>query len=183
MKWLASYSSQDLLYIAILSALGLAIKPIVTPLIHLISAPLMIPGGSLAGGFYMMWIALAIAIVKKPGAGLLVGITQAIVIVSLGYFGNHGAVSLLSYTLPAVSAELIAILYKNKGSLFAQVSICTSANITGALIVTLLIMRLALIPLLISLIAASISGIIGGILSFSILKKLIIYRIIYQEDK
>lgn len=183
MKWLARYSSQDLLYIAILSALGLAVKPIITPLIHLISAPLMIPGGSLAGGFYMMWIALAIAIVRKPGAGLLVGITQAIVIVSLGYFGNHGAVSLLSYTLPAVSAELIAILYKNKSSLFAQVSICTSANITGALIVTLLIMRLALIPLLISLVAASISGIIGGILSFSILKKLIIYRIIYQGDK
>ncbi len=183
MKWLARYSSQDLLYIAILSALGLAVKPIIIPLIHLISAPLMIPGGSLAGGFFMMWIALAIAIVRKPGAGLLVGITQAIVIVSLGYFGNHGAVSLLSYTLPAVSAELIAILYKNKGNLFAQVSICTSANITGALIVTLLIMRLALIPLLISLVAASISGIIGGILSFSILKKLIMYHIIYQEDK
>ena len=181
MKWLGRYSSQDLLYIAILSALGLAVKPIVTPLIHLISAPLMIPGGSLAGGFYMMWIALSIAIVKKPGAGLLVGITQAIVIISLGYFGNHGAVSLLSYTLPAVSVELIAILYKNQGSLFAQVSMCTFANITGALIVTLLIMRLTLIPLLISLVAATISGILGGILSFSILKKLILYRIIEKE--
>ncbi|RLC55794.1 MAG: hypothetical protein DRH89_06945, partial [Candidatus Cloacimonadota bacterium] len=79
MSWLRKYSSQDLLYIAIMSALGLAAKPIITPLIHLISAPLMIPGGSLAGGLYMMWIALAIAIVNKPGAGLLVGITQAIV--------------------------------------------------------------------------------------------------------
>ncbi len=52
-----------------MSALGLAAKPIITPLIHLISAPLMVPGGSLAGGLYMMWIALAIAIVNKPGAG------------------------------------------------------------------------------------------------------------------
>ncbi|RLC49773.1 MAG: hypothetical protein DRI23_08525, partial [Candidatus Cloacimonadota bacterium] len=117
MKILAKFTSQDLLYIAIFSALGLAIKPIVTPIIHLISAPLMIPGGSLAGGFYMMWLVLAIVIVQKPGAGILVGITQAIVMISLGYFGNHGAVSLLSYTLPGVAAELVSLLFKNKSSI------------------------------------------------------------------
>lgn len=178
MKFLAKFSSQDLLYIAIFSALGLAVKPIVTPLIHLISAPLMIPGGSLAGGLYMMWLALAIAVVRKPGAGLLVGITQAIVMISLGYFGNHGAVSLISYSLPGVSAELVAFFFKNKSSIFAQIWICTAANITGAVIVTILIMRLALLPLIISLIAAAISGIIGGILSHSIFYKLQKYRII-----
>ena len=178
MKFLAKYSSQDLLYIAIFSALGLAVKPIVTPLIHLISAPLMIPGGSLAGGFYMMWLALAIAVVRKPGAGFLVGITQAIVMISLGYFGNHGAVSLISYTLPGVSAELISFLFRNKTSIYAQVGICTAANITGAVVVTILIMRLALIPLLISLIAATISGIIGGILAYSVYNKLKHYRLV-----
>ena len=178
MKFLAKYSSQDLLYIAIFSALGLAVKPIVTPLIHLISAPLMIPGGSLAGGFYMMWIALTIAIVRKPGAGLMVGITQAIVMISLGYFGNHGAVSLISYTLPGVSAELVAFLFRNKTSIYAQVWICTTANITGAIVVTILIMRLALIPFLISLIAAAISGIVGGILSHSVYKKLEHHRLV-----
>ena len=178
MKWLSKYSSQDLLYIAILSALGLAIKPIITPLIHLISAPLMIPGGSLAGGFYMMWLVLAIVIVNKPGAGLLVGIVQAIVMISLGYFGTHGAVSLISYTLPGLTAEIFAFFFKKKDNITAHICICVPTNITGALVVTILVMRLALIPLIIALIAASISGIMGGILSFMLFKKLKAYRII-----
>ena len=178
MNWLRRYSSQDLLYIAIMSALGLAAKPIVTPLIHLISAPLMVPGGSLAGGLYMMWIALAIAIVNKPGAGLLVGITQAIVMLSMGYFGNHGAVSLISYTMPGLMAEIVSLFFKNKGILPAQVLIVTAANVTGAVIVTIIVMRLATIPFIISLIAAVISGIVGGIISYSIFKKLKNFRII-----
>ncbi|MBT3755280.1 MAG: hypothetical protein HOK80_04530 [Candidatus Cloacimonetes bacterium] len=178
MNWLRKYSSQDLLYIAIMSALGLAAKPIITPLIHLISAPLMIPGGSLAGGLYMMWIALAIAIVNKPGAGLLVGITQAIVMLSMGYFGNHGAVSLVSYTLPGFIAEIVSLLFKNKNTLIFHVLCVTSANLTGAVIVTIIVMRLAAIPFIISLIAAAISGIVGGIISYSMLKKLNKYNIV-----
>ena len=178
MKLLAKFSSQDLLYIAIFSALGLAVKPIVTPLIHLISAPLMIPGGSLAGGFYMLWISLAIAVVNKPGTGILIGLVQAIVMISLGYFGNHGAVSLISYTLPGISAEIVSHIFENKASVAAQTTICTFANLSGALVVTLLVMRLALIPLLISLIAAAISGIIGGMLSYSLFKRLRKYRIV-----
>ncbi|KQC07655.1 MAG: hypothetical protein APR54_05775 [Candidatus Cloacimonas sp. SDB] len=178
MKMLSRYSSQDLLYIAVLSAMGFAIKPIVTPLVHLISAPLMIPGGSLAGGFYMMWLALAVAIVNKPGAAFLVGLVQAIVMISLGFFGSHGAVSLISYTLPGISAELAAFLFRKKDSVEAQTAICTSANVTGAFIVTLLIMRLAFIPMMISLIAAAVSGITGGIISYLLLKKLKKYRII-----
>ena len=178
MNWLRKYSSQDLLYIAIMSALGLAAKPIITPLIHLISAPLMIPGGSLAGGLYMMWIALAIAIVNKPGAGLLVGITQAIVMLSMGYFGNHGAVSLISYTMPGLMSEIVSLFFKNKKTLLFHVLIVTVANLTGAVIVTMIVMRLATIPFMISLIAAAISGIVGGIISYSMFNKLKKFRII-----
>ena len=178
MKFLKKFTSQDLLYIAILSAMGFAIKPVVTPLVHLISAPLMLPGGSLAGGFYMMWLALAIVIVNKPGAALMVGIVQAIVMISLGYFGSHGAVSLISYTLPGLAAELAALLFKHKDSVEAQSTICAAANLAGALVVTLLIMRLAFIPLIISLLAAAVSGILGGIIAFYLIKKLKRYRLI-----
>jgi len=178
MNWLRRYSSQELLYIAIMSALGLAAKPVITPLIHLISAPLMIPGGSLAGGLYMMWIALAIAIVKKPGAGFLVGLTQAIVMLSMGFFGNHGAVSLISYTLPGIMAEFVSLFFKNNGTLPAQVMIVMVANLTGAVVVTIIVMRLAAIPFIISIIAAAISGIVGGIISYSIFNKLKKFRII-----
>jgi len=176
-SWLKKYSSQDLLYIAIFSSLGLAAKPIITPLIHVISAPLMVPGGSLAGGLYMMWIALAVAIVNKPGTAILVGITQAIVMLSMGFFGNHGAVSLISYTFPGLSAELTSIFFRDKSKLSFHILSVTNANITGAIVVTILVMRLSLIPFLISLLAAAISGIIGGILSKTIHSKLLKYRV------
>jgi hypothetical protein len=53
----------DLVVIAMMASLGVAIKPVVVPLAHIITGPLYIPGGVIAGGFYMMWIVL--------GAGLV----------------------------------------------------------------------------------------------------------------
>ncbi|MFO7896969.1 MAG: ECF transporter S component [Candidatus Cloacimonadales bacterium] len=178
MKFIDKFSSLDLLYIAVLAALGLAIKPIVTPLVHLVSTPLMIPGGSLAGGFYMMWLVLAAALVKKTGAAFLVGFVQSIVILSLGYFGNHGAVSIISYSLPGVAVEILALFWRRKTALGFHISACIAANLTGAVVVTLFIMRLAFIPLLISLLAATISGILGGIISHKILQKLLKYDVV-----
>jgi energy-coupling factor transport system substrate-specific component len=177
-KFFENFSSQQLLYIAILAALGLATKPIITPLVHLISTPLMVPGGSLAGGFYMMWLVLAAALVKKPGAAFLVGFVQSIAVLSLGYFGNHGFVSVISYSLPGMAVEVIAFFWKDKTDLFFHIISCILSNITGAVVVTIIIMRLAFIPLMISLIAAGISGILGGIISYKILKKLIEYDLV-----
>lgn len=183
MKFLSKFSSQELLYIAVLAALGLAIKPIVTPLVHLVSAPLMIPGGSLAGGFYMMWLVLASILINHRGAAFTVGFVQAIVILSLGYFGNHGAVSLISYSIPGIAVEIVALIFRKNNNITYNVIACVSANLTGAIVVTILVMRLAMIPLIISLIAATISGIFGGILSYSMLKKLKKYGVINLEEK
>lgn len=177
MRFLRRFSAQDLLYIAILAALGLAIKPIVTPLIHLISAPLMIPGGSLAGGFYMMWLVLAIALVNKPGTAILVGLTQAIVMISWVILA---AMAPSPYQLHHAghSGRVCRLFFRDKSTLAAHVVLCTVANCTGAIIVTVLVMRLAAIPLIMSLVAAVISGIIGGIMSHYVFKRLKAYRVI-----
>ena len=178
MSFLAKYTSRDLLYIAVMSAIGLAIKPVVTPLIHLVSAPLMIPGGSLAGGFYLLWMVLLICIVRKTGAAVLMGITQALVMVGLGYFGSHGIVSLISYTLPAIVVEVIWLISPLPNSSVTHSILCSTANMTGALIVTQLVMRLPLLPTIISLIAAAISGIIGGLISRKLYLELKKYRLV-----
>ncbi len=183
MKWLVRYSSQDLLYIAIFSALGLAVKPIVAPLIHLISTPLMVPGGSLAGGLYMMWITLAVVIVQKPGVGFLVGLVQAVVMLSLGLFASHGAISLISYTMPGLVADITALLLIRKDTAYAHILICVFANITGIIIVSTLFLRLPFIPIVISIFIGSFSGIIGGLLSYSLFIKLKKYRIIGNESR
>ncbi len=178
MRFLQRFTSVDLLYIAIFSALGLAIKPLITPLIHLVSAPMMIPGGSFAGGLYMMWLALIVAVVNKPGAALTLGFVQAVVILSLGFFGNHGAVSLISYTLPGIAAEIVALPFRNYQKPDPHILICVSANITGTLVVIFLVMRLALIPALISISAATLSGILGGIVSSALYRKMIKFNLI-----
>ena len=50
------FSVKELILISVMAALGLAVKPVVTPLAHIISTPLMIPGGALAGGLYLSLI-------------------------------------------------------------------------------------------------------------------------------
>lgn len=175
-RWLDSFSTQDLVVIAIISALGLAVKPVITPLVHLVSAPLLIPGGSLAGGFYMLWLGLVLVLVPKRGSAVLTAFVQGVVIMILGYFGHHGVMSLLIYTAPGISAELASLLFKDKRSLPAQVSICSAANLTGTVLVALLIMRLPTIPLAISIIASVISGFGGGILAYALLKRLTYYN-------
>jgi energy-coupling factor transport system substrate-specific component len=63
------FSTRDLIVISTLAAIGIAIKPLVGPLFKMISPPLAIPGGSLAGGFYMLWLSLAVFMVGKTGTG------------------------------------------------------------------------------------------------------------------
>lgn len=177
MQVLKKYSTRDLIYIAVMSALGLAVKPIVTPLVHIVSAPLLIPGGSLAGGLYMLWMVLLLTLVKKSGAALLMGITQAFVMIGLGYFGSHGVVSLLSYTLPALAMEIIWLIWQNADRVELHCLLNACGNMSGALVVTLLVMRLPLLPAILSLTAAAVSGIIGGIMSWKIYMELKKYRL------
>ncbi|MEG3071204.1 MAG: hypothetical protein RQM92_10650 [Candidatus Syntrophopropionicum ammoniitolerans] len=61
-KLLDRFSIYDLIIIAMLAALGVVTKPILVPLAHIISGPLLIPSGAVAGGFYMMWMVLGYGI-------------------------------------------------------------------------------------------------------------------------
>lgn len=175
-RWLSGFTTEDLIIIAIIAALGLAMKPVITPLVHLISAPLLIPGGSLAGGFYMLWFGLIVVLVPRKGAAILMALVQGMVTLILGHFGHHGVMSILTYTAPGLVVELLALLFRDKSSLIAQTMICAGANLAGSLLVALFIMRLPLIPLGISLTTAIISGIGGGIVSYTVINKLRAHR-------
>jgi len=170
-----NFSTYDLLIIAILAAIGIAIKPVITPLVKLVSSPLMIPGGSLAGGFYMLWMVLAYAIINKSGTALLFGIVQALGIFILGMFGSHGAFSLVTYTLPGVMVEGLALLFGNRRGLGFLMPAAVIANLTGALLMGIIFFQMPLPAVLISSAAAIVSGCLGGWLAWALfhnLKKL-----------
>ncbi len=172
------FTAMDLILIAAFAAIGIAIKPIVGPFFKLISSPLGIPGGSFGGGFYLMWMVLAIVIVDKAYTGTVFGILQAIGVLVVGMSGNQGAISLITYTVPGILADLLYMLFRGKKNLAAHLSLCSVANAAGALLSGILIFGHP-IPFLAGITGmAIVSGLVGGFLSFGIYKSIKTMRII-----
>jgi len=176
-QFFQKFTLYDLILIASLSAIGLAIKPIINPMIHLISGPLRIPGGSLSGGFYMMWLALARVIVNKPGSAFLFGLSQGITVMLVGFFGSHGVFSIVSYSMPGLVVELFAIFFRGQ-SLFVLCVYSVVANLTGTIAVATVVMQLPLLMLTISMLSSIFSGMMGGYFAEIVLTKLKKYKII-----
>lgn len=167
------FSIFELVTIAVVAALGVATKPIVVPLVHIITGPLFIPGGAIAGGFYMLWIILGIGFIKKPWTGTIIGLVQGIIVIATGTIGSHGMMSLLSYTLPGLAADLVFLVSRNsKYSLFHFIFGCMAANITGTLISNLLFFRLPAAMLMVLVSGAALSGALGGVIAWNLLKAL-----------
>jgi energy-coupling factor transport system substrate-specific component len=171
------FTPHDLILIAALSAIGLAIKPIINPMIHIVTSSLRIPGGSLSGGFFMMWMALARVIINKPGAALIFGFTQGLTVMLLGFFGSHGVFSIVSYGLPGLTMEIFALFFRGH-SLFILCLYSIVSNMTGTFTVGLVVMQLPFMPLLISVVCSVLSGMMGGYFADVVYKKLIRYKII-----
>lgn len=172
-KFLKRFSMYDLVVISLTAALGIGIKPIIVPLIHIITGPLFIPGGAAAGGFYMLWIVLGLGITKKIGTGTLIGLVQALLVIITGFYGTHGAVSLITYTVPGLLTDIGAKLLKDK---FLSPSgffiMGVTANISGTFLSSMVFFRLPLVPLLLSLCAAALSGGLGGLIAYKIINSI-----------
>ncbi|MDD2511219.1 MAG: ECF transporter S component [Syntrophomonas sp.] len=176
-KMLDRFSLFDLIIIAMMAALGIAIKPVVVPLAHIVSGPLFIPSGAVAGGFYMMWLVLGFGLTGKRGTATLIALVQALVVTGTGMVGSHGAMSLFTYTVPGVMADLGLLLIGHR--------VCCSpcaflagmlANMGGTIMVNLVYFRLPLIPLVLALSVAALSGGLGGILAFQIRQQLLRFQ-------
>ena len=177
-KLLKKFTVRDLVLIAVMAALGIAIKPLVVPLAHLVSTPLMIPGGALAGGLYMMWLVVAFALTGKYGAATLTGLVQAILVMITGVSGSHGALSLISYTAPGLLVDIVFFIIRRvPDTLPLSMLAGMLANLAGTVCVNIIFFSLPLIPLLLSLCAAAFSGGVGGVLSYLLLAALARYGI------
>jgi len=170
---LGNFSSFDLMAIALLAAVGVAVSGVVGWFVRLFTSALFIPGGAVAGGIYMMFLVLAVAVTNKKSAALLVGLVQAIMVMITG-FGSHGFMTIVTYTMPGVAVlALLLIMHNHMGCckmccFFA----CMVANMTGTILVSILVMNLPLIPTLLGLTLSALSGGLGGLLAYSLGKQI-----------
>jgi hypothetical protein len=182
---LKRFSIYDLIIIAVMATVGIVIKPVVSSAVHIISAPLMIPGGSLAGGLYMMWIVLGFAITGKAGSATLIGLVQAILVILTGVPGSHGVMSLVSYTAPGLVIDILMFLLISVGGReFDQ--LCAflagiAANLTGTYIVNILFFHLPALFLTLTLLAAALSGGVGGVIAYRLYAVVKKYRLVKHK--
>ena len=162
-----------LILIAVMAALGVGVKPVVSTLAHVITGPLFIPGGAVAGGVYMLFLVLAASLTGARGAGTLCGLCQGLLAMAIGMAGSHGAMSLVTYTLPGVAADLMFLIFARKEpNLPACVFAGLLANVAGTVSVNFLFFSLPWVPLLLSLFVAALSGGLGGAGAWGITKQL-----------
>ncbi|MCL1874055.1 MAG: ECF transporter S component [Clostridiales bacterium] len=181
--FLSRFTAFELLLMSIIAALGVAVKPLVNALSHLISSPLFIPGGALAGGIYMLFVVLGAALVKKRGAATLIGVVQAILILALGLPGSHGAFSLLTYTAPGLAIDLLWLSLGHRGCcLFCCFLAGMAANLTGTLLTNSLFFRLPALFLALMLTVALFSGGLGGVAAWRITKIFQKHRLVDSHD-
>lgn len=179
---LKTFTITELVIIGLVAALGIATKPIVVPLVHIITGPLFIPGGSLAGGFYMLWIVLGAGIIKKTGSGTVIAVTQALLAIVLGFYGTHGIVSLLTYTLPGIAVDMVFLFSRNKSYNMLHFFLAGAlSNTCGAFTVNLVIFQLPFIPLMLSLSIALFSGGTGGIIAYNLNNKLSKLKVLNEQ--
>lgn len=181
-RFLNRFSAFDLVVITMMAALGVAVKPVVVPLSHIITGPLYIPGGVVAGGFYMLWIVLGYGLVNKRGTATLIGLVQAVLVIALGIFGTHGIVSIITYAAPGVGVDLLYLLLR-RGVVTPLHAFLGGAvaNSAGTVLVSFVFFRLPPIPLLLSLTAAMLSGGLGGLIAYGLLNRLKRFNIFASE--
>ena len=175
-RFLASFSVFHIIIIAVCAGLGIAIKPVLVPLVHIVTGPLFIPGGAVVGGFYMLFIVVAAGLTGKRWAATLTCVTQALLVLITGVIGSHGIMSVATYILPGVVVDLLLILIKNRahnaiGCFFGGMA----ANLTGTFLSNLVFFRLPFVPLMLTLFAGALSGALGGLIAYTIIKNLRAY--------
>ena len=180
--FLQRFTVYELLVMAAMAALGIAIKPVVVPLAHLVSSSLMMPSGALAGGLYMMWLVMGFGLVRKYGTGTLIGLIQALVVMFTGVIGSHGIMTLVSYTMPGIVMDLGLFIIGHRVCCRPCAFLAgLLANVTGTFVVNMIFFRLPGIYLSLTLGLAALSGGLGGILAWQLLLLLDRYQLLPKQ--
>jgi ABC-type thiamin/hydroxymethylpyrimidine transport system permease subunit len=183
-RMLRKFTVFDLTIMAVMATIGIAIKPVVVPLAHFVSGPLMMPSGAFAGGLYMMWIVIGYGIVRKPGTATLISLVQALIVMLSGMVGSHGVMSIFTYVTPGLVVDLFFIISGHRACCRGCCIIAGAlANITGTACVNIVFFRAPGAYLILILAVAALSGCAGGWMAWELIKAMKKYRVIKQHTE
>lgn len=169
-RFLSSFSVFDIIMIAMCAGLGIAVKVVARDLVQIITMPLFIPGGAIAGGIYFLFIVAAAGLVNKPGAATLACVVQAVLAIMTAT--GHGVLSLITFTVPGIIVDLFYILVRRKINIATCFFMGMLANIAGTYGSNLAFFQLPFEPLMLSLLLGALSGGLGGLIAFAVIKGL-----------
>jgi ABC-type thiamin/hydroxymethylpyrimidine transport system permease subunit len=165
-------ATKDLVLMALFASLGIATKNVVHPLVAVITEPLYIPAGAVAGGVYMMWPVLAFGFVRKVGAASMTSLTQAFISLVMP-FGNFGLLSFVIYLAPGLAIDAFFLLSRHKACCAPCCMIATAiANAVGTVLVGALVLVLPMVVLSFLAVIAAISGSMGGFIANMLLVRI-----------
>ncbi|MGI6721133.1 MAG: ECF transporter S component [Anaerovoracaceae bacterium] len=183
-KLMRKFTVYDLVVMAIMAAIGIALKPVVVPIAHLIAGPLMVPSGAFAGGLYMMWLVVGYGIVKKPGTATIIAIVQAVLVMVTGVIGSHGVMSLFTYITPGLCMDIALLITGHRVCCRGcAVMAGAVANAAGTACVNVVFFQAPGVYLILILAVALLSGGLGGLLAWQLLLVMDKYHMIRGGGK
>jgi energy-coupling factor transport system substrate-specific component len=153
---------REIAIIGVIAAAGIGSKSVISPIINIVTDFMLIPGGSTAGGFYMMFLVLAKLFMPKIPSASLTGAMQGFLAFFLGLSSFQGAFVIIVYTLPGVVIDLV-ISRLGINDIYIVLA-CGLANLTGSFTTNLIFFKLSGIPFVLWFAMSLLSGILGGFL-------------------
>ncbi len=179
---LKKFSTLDAVFIVLMAACGLVIKPIVGPLTKVIGSALFLSSGSIAGMIYFIFPQLSLLIVRQFGAALLTGLIQGIVIMITGIYGSHGILSVITYVVPCFFIEVTYWIISRFNKEWLYFLPGAMGNLSGNYIIALLFLHLPTVPLVVTLVISFVLGVVSGYFSLTLSKWLINLFPIFKKN-
>ena len=157
------FSTRDLLIMAVLAALGGVTSTYINALGDAVQAALGFPGGTQwASGLHVIWVVLAVGILRKPGTGIIIGLLKGAVELFSG--NSHGVIILLVNLVAGLLVDFGFLLFNYRQKLLPYLfagGLATASNVlVFQLFATIPMNILGMTAILILFIAALISGVI-----------------------
>ena len=155
---------------AVLAALGGITSTYVNTLGDAVHAALGLPGATQwAAGLHVIWIVLAMGILRKPGTGTFIGILKGAVELLSG--NSHGVIILLIDVIAGLLVDFCFLLFSNKRNLLPYLVSGSLASASNVLVFQLFAMVplniLGLSAILILFVVALISGMVfAGVIPY-----------------